>query len=274
MFQWYRVLVVVCALVFSGCSSGRARWLTNDDPAAFQQMMTELTGARAVFVGEVHDQRQHHDLQLKVIKALAQKGAPLAIGLEMFDMESQPALDRWVRGDMDLRSFVASYQQNWSISWAEYDSILLYARNNRIPLIALDAPGEIVSKVSHRGFSSLSSADLARLPAGVTTATGPTYRRFVAEMFAGHMLNEASLASFCEAQGLRNSTMGKLIQGYLNKNRGSTMVVITGIGHAMRRAVADELDKQPGLKTAVVIPVVEGLFDQISRDDADYFVYP
>lgn len=36
----------------------------------------------------------------------------------------------------------------------------------------------------------------------------------------------------------------------------------------------DNLEKQAGVKTLVVIPVVEGLADQISRDDADYFLYP
>lgn len=272
---WCCMLAALLAgCLISGCSGGHAQWLANDDSLAFDRMIMEARQARVVFLGEVHDQRDHHNLQLKIIKALAQSGARLAIGLEMFDTESQPVLDRWVTGEMDLRSFVASYQQNWTISWAEYDSILLYARNNRIPLIALDAPGEIVTKVSRGGFSSLADADLVRLPAGVNAESSASYRDFVRNIFAGHMLDEMSFSSFCEAQALRNNTMGSLIKDHVTRNSGSSMVIITGIGHAMRRAVADDLEKQVGVKTLVVIPVVEGVFDQISRDDANYFIYP
>ena len=66
--------------------------------------------------------------------------------------------------------------------------------------------------------------------------------------------------------------MKSLIRDYVTGNSGSIMVVITGIGHAIRRAVADDLDKYPGIRTLVVIPVYEGLFRQINRDDADYFI--
>lgn len=113
-----------------------------------------------------------------------------------------------------------------------------------------------------------------RLPTGVTASSSNSYRRFVGDIFAGHFFDEARFTSFCEAQALRNSTMGKLISNRLAKNAGETVVVITGIGHAMRRAVADDLDRTPGIRTVVVIPVVEGLFEEIERDDADYFIYP
>lgn len=268
------LLTGVLAVSLAGCGGGRAQWLAGADRPAFDRMIADARQARVVFVGEFHDQREHHALQLDIIKALRQSGTPIAIGLEMFDMESQPVLDRWVRGEMDLREFMAYYQQNWTISWAEYDSILLYGRNNRVPLVALNAPADLVRNVAHGGFRSLGPDETARLPVGVNGAASPSYREFMRDVFADHELDAVSFNNFCEAQAVRNNTMRALIGGYLAKNPGRTMVVITGVGHAMRRAVADDLGKGLGLTTRVIIPVTEGLFDRINRDDADYFVYP
>ncbi len=267
------LLLLLLAAPLAGCG-GRTQWLAGDDRTAFDRMIADARQARVVFVGEFHDQREHHTLQLDIIKALRQGGAPLAIGLEMFDMESQPVLDRWVRGEMELRDFIAAYRQNWTVSWAEYDAILLYCRNNRISLVALNAPAELVRKVAHAGFDSLSPDDRARLPAGVNGAATPSYRDFMREVFADHTLDAISFNNFCEAQAVRNNTMGRLIGDYLEKNPERSLVVITGIGHAMRRAVADDLGKTAGVATRVIIPVTEGLLGRINRDDADYFVYP
>jgi uncharacterized iron-regulated protein len=260
--------------LMTGCSSGRARWVVAADQTAFAGMIAEVKQSRVIFVGEFHDRRAHHTMQLEIIKGIRQTGQHLAIGLEMFDLASQPLLDQWVRGDMDLARFIASYQQNWSVSWAEYDALLLYARNNRIPLVALNAPADLVQKVARHGFSILTPQDLSRLPSGVSGSVSPSYRDFLQDAFADHHLDERLFKNFCEAQALRNSAMGSLITSWLTQNQGSRMVIITGVGHAMRRAVADDLISRQGLSTRIIVPVTDGLFDRIDRDDADYFVYP
>ena len=115
-------------LFMSGCFSGFNR-LSRSDQGAMSLMLADLRQARVIFVGEFHDQRDHHLLQLQVIKELYEKGIPLAIGLEMFDLEKQPILDEWVQGSIPLQEFVARYSKGWNIDWAEYDSIMLFARN-------------------------------------------------------------------------------------------------------------------------------------------------
>jgi hypothetical protein len=49
------------------------------------------------------------------------------------------------------------------------------------------------------------------------------------------------------------------------------MVVIAGVGHAMRRAVPATIAAE-GLSTRIVIPRVEGLYEELDGDDMDYFV--
>lgn len=266
-----RLFVLLLCLLPLGCSGSRATRLPLADRDAFATMMTDVATARVVFVGEFHDQRTHHQLQLEVIRELHRRGARLAIGLEMFDLEQQPVLDEWVRGKLTLQEFVARYQQAWSIAWAEYDTILLFARNNGIPLVALDAPADIVRLVTRGGPRRLDADAVRRLPPGVTTAMSTTYRSFMAAAFRTHDIPDAMFDNFCAAQGLRNSVMARRISGYLAQQPQRTMVVIAGVGHAMRRAVPAEAARE-GLTTRIVLPHVDGLDDALDRGDMDYYV--
>jgi uncharacterized iron-regulated protein len=262
--------LLILLILLAACSGAPVR-VNSSEQAAVARMMADLGQARVVFVGEFHDQRDHHLLQLNVIKDLQRQGKNLAIGLEMFDLEKQQILDEWVKGNMSLQEFVSRYQQGWSINWAEYDSILLLARNNRIPLVALDAPPEVVKLVTYGGPGMLNRDILRRLPAGITTAMLPAYRKFMSNAFRTHEIPDSMFDNFCAAQGLRNSIMAKRISGYLLQHPEKSMVVIAGVGHAMRRAVPSAVAME-GLSLRIVIPQMDGIYDELNRDDMDYFV--
>lgn len=264
------VPLLLLLVSLAACSGAPVR-LNIAEPAAVARMMADLGQARVVFVGEFHDQRDHHLLQFEVIKELHRQGKDLAIGLEMFDLEKQSILDEWVKGDMPLQEFVSRYQQGWSFNWAEYDSIMLFARNNRIPLLSLDAPADMVRHVTYNGSAMLGPSLMRRLPEGVTTVMLPSYRKFMSIAFRTHEIPDAMFDNFCAAQGLRNSTMAKRISGYLQQHPGKSMVVIAGVGHAMRRAVPAAVATE-GFTIRIVIPQVGGLYDELKSDDMDYFV--
>lgn len=262
--------LVILLMLVSGCFGGAHR-LSRSDQAAVTGMMADLKKARVVFVGEFHDQRDHHQLQLEIIRALYGQGMQLSIGLEMFDLEQQPVLDEWVKGNLSLPDFVSRYQKGWNIDWAEYDAIMLFARNNRIPMLALDAPSDLVKRVTYGGAKALTVDAMKRLPAGVTTAMPASYRKFMSQAFRTHQIPDSMFDNFCAAQGLRNSTMARRITGYLASEPKRQMVVIAGVGHAMRRAVPAAVAAE-GLSTKIVIPKVEGLYEELDGDDMDYFV--
>jgi uncharacterized iron-regulated protein len=263
-------MLVILLTFMPGCFGGAHR-MSRSDQGAVTGMMADLRQARVIFVGELHDQRDHHMLQLEVIRGLHDKGLPLAIGFEMFDVEKQPILDEWVQGRVSLQEFVARYSMGWSINWAEYDSIMLFARNNRIPMVALDAPPDLVKAVTYSGPRALTGNAAKRLPAGVTTAISSSYRDFMSQAFRTHQIPDSMFDNFCAAQGLRNSTMAQRIAGYLATEPERKMVVIAGVGHVMRRAVPAAVSAA-GLSTRIVIPKVEGLYEELDGDDMDYFV--
>ncbi len=270
MSRLRKIPLLLLLLLLSGCFGG-ARRLSVSDQVAVSRMMTDLRQARVIFVGEFHEQRDHHRLQLNVIREMQRSGTPLAIGLEMFDLEKQPILDEWVKGHVPLQEFVARYQKGWSINWAEYDTIMLFARNNGIPMVALDSPPDLVKTVTYRGAGALDHEALQRLPAEVTTVISASYRKFMAQAFRSHTIPDWMFDNFCAAQGLRNSTMAKRTAGYLERNPAARMVVIAGVGHAMRRAVPSALEEE-GIVTRIVIPQVEGLYEELDRNDMDYFL--
>ena len=107
-------IIIAILLVIAFYTTG---WVKQDrsDPRMFDlnqqkellmhQALATLKKNRIILVGEQHSNKQHHRAQLSVIQALNEAGLKVAIGLEMFRNDSQPALDRWVSGDIDEDRF-------------------------------------------------------------------------------------------------------------------------------------------------------------------------
>ncbi|MGD2012046.1 MAG: ChaN family lipoprotein, partial [Desulfobacterales bacterium] len=104
------------------------------------KVLPQLKKDRVILVGEHHTNENHHRMQLQAIRMLHEAGVKVAIGMEMFRRDSQPELDLWVAGNLDEKAFEKIYDANWSFPWSFYSPILLYAKDNRIPIIGLNVP--------------------------------------------------------------------------------------------------------------------------------------
>ncbi|RII26268.1 MAG: hypothetical protein CXR31_11265 [Geobacter sp.] len=275
--KFFRLLAsLLLLLLFSGngdCAS-RFERVRDGKIVDFDAMVGDLKGAGAVFIGEVHDKREHHDLQLDVIKALNKSGIPIAIGVEMFSYNYQPLLDKWSAGEIPFAEFVRGYQQSWTVPWAMYGDIFLYARDNRIPLIALDVPLEIARMVSRHGFASLPPAARQQLPNVVSCRIDAPYMEFIRRAFENHGSNGTQhFMHFCEAQQLRNQTMAWYLLSYHQREPQRLVVVLTGVGHAMKRGIPYELQQLAPLPIKVVIPrLTTGARKSLDDSDADYYL--
>ncbi len=266
--------VTVLVFIWRGCfGTVRALRLSDGQVIGFRQMIGEVHNARLIFVGEIHEQAEHHKAQLEIIKDLYRAGVPLAIGLEMFPAGSQSELDRWVAGKLDQKSFVRLYYREWSMPWPLYRDIFFFARDNRIPLIGLNVPRDISHKVAREGFAALTPQERERLPAGITCSVDPAYRTFIARAYAEHARNGRSFNYFCEAQILWNKSMGRYLQEYLSREPGRTVVVMAGFGHAMKRGIPNEVSRSPGNSCKVILPELSGLdLRGVTSADADYLL--
>jgi uncharacterized iron-regulated protein len=235
-------------------------------------MIDEVSSVPVIFVGERHDAAEHHVLQLEVLKGLKSKGKTLAIGMEMFEDSSQKALDAWSAGKVPTYALVKVYQSNWrNVPYSLYEDIFNYARDSHIPIVALNAPREIVAKVSRQGFSSLNDADRHLLPPGVDTEVSDAYLEFIRSSYGAHVGTGEHFRHICEAQMLRNRVMASRIRDYLQLHPASVMVVIAGGGHAREKGgIPEELGSLP---FKVILPPVPGLSaESITIKDSNFLL--
>jgi len=259
-----RILVSLFLLILAGCSITHAIRIEDGQRIGIDQMIAEAGSASVILAGERHDEPSHHELQLRVIHDLYYAGKPLAIGLEMFRIDSQRELDNWISGKITEADFVRIYQENWhNLNWGLYQDIFLFAREHGIPMVALNVPQQIIEHVAHAGFSGLSNADLIALPPHSTDPVSEENMQFMKTYFPDHGKNGDAFRRLCEAQVLRNRVMAKSIIRYLKNHPGSTIIVLAGGLHVWKTGgIPSELG---GLPFKVIVPP----FSAIGTDDQD-----
>ncbi|MFI4940591.1 MAG: ChaN family lipoprotein [Burkholderiales bacterium] len=253
-----RALSTVMLIGMAGCSITHAYRIEDGQRIDLAQMIVEVRNVPVVLVGEQHDMATHHEVQLEVIKGLHQVGKPLAIGLEMFTVDNQAALDDWIAGKIAEDRFADIYAENWrNMNWEFYRDIFLFARDNGIPMVALNAPRQIVEKVAHDGFSSLSAADLRALPVGSTVALSAENIQLMTAYYPEHGKDRRAFLHLCEAQALRNRVMAQGILRYRRQHPGTGMVVLAGAAHAWGKGgIPAELGPLP---YKVILPPFPGI---------------
>ncbi len=197
------------------------------------QMLTNITAARVVFVGETHDNPAAHRLELQVLEAMNQRyPKQVSLGMEMFNTDQQGVLDRWVAGELDEKNFLkeSKWFENWRMDFAYYRDILVYAREHRIPVIGLNAPQELVKAVSAQPIEQLDEDLRARLPE--MDLEEPYQRAMTEAVFAGHGAGNSMIDGFHRVQTLWEEMMAEnTVKELLTKGQEHRMVVIAGGNH-------------------------------------------
>src|ERR1051325_4354841 len=130
---------------------------------------TRLAAARAVCVGEEHDNPHHHWLQLHVVRELARRlprGTQLALAMEMFQRPFQGVLDDYAAHRIDaaqLRSR-SGYEERWGYDYRYYGPTIDAALGAGAQLVAANAARELTRKVAHHGVESLTADEKTQLP--------------------------------------------------------------------------------------------------------------
>jgi uncharacterized iron-regulated protein len=235
------------------------------------EMMHDLRNVSLVFVGEFHDNKNHHDAQLRIIRELNERDVPVSVGLEMFRANSQEKLDRWVEGEMSVDEFREVFQNNWGSYWNLYRDIFYYARDERIPLVGINVPREIPQRVARSGFASLSKEQVAQLP-GVSCDVDEKYEKFIRRALGAHGSHAGSFTHFCEAQMVWDTTMAWRLLNYLEENPDRTIVVLAGSGHSWKRGIPEQVRRKSDVSFRVVLPEISERMDKFSVtfEDADY----
>jgi len=204
---------------------------------SLEGMMEMLSGARLVSVGETHDNLNDQRVELTVVRELHRRfPGKVAVGMEMFREPQQESLDRWVRGELTELEFLkaSGWYDTWGFDFGAYRDLLLFAKENRIDVIALNPSKDLQQAVAGDGLDNVSEELRRKLPE--IDETDPWQRavlRGVFEGHAGHGRGDESFASFYRVQLLWEETMAQRVVDYLKSPRGEgkRMVTITGGWH-------------------------------------------
>lgn len=236
------------------------------------QLVASLRSARVIFFGERHGSAEDHVAQRTVIQALHESGVSLAVGMEMFQREAQPDLDRWVAGALGERALRAVYGKHWDARlYEQYNDILLYARQERIPLVGLNVGSDIIGQVSRGGFGSLSEEQRREL--GVDSCdVSERYEGILRRVTGGKELGAGAFSNFCQAQIAWDAAMARTIAEYLRANQDRTLLVMCGTFHAWRHGIPGRLAELTDAPVKIVLPAGDDTVRKydILLEDADY----
>ncbi len=233
-------------------------------------IVEDLKSVSVVLVGELHDQASHHWAQLEVIRALADSGEKVAVGIEMFRAENQSHLDRWVRGEIPPDRFSRLYFENWNQPWRLYRDIFLFSRDAGMPIVGLNISPSIVRQVARQGFASLTPEQMQDLPP-LSCNVDEVYQDFIRRALGAPEKHGLVFQYFCEAQLLWDSAMAWHALAFLKDNPEFTLVVLAGSGHSWKRAIPEQIRRQSDLTYRVILPEMPRLErDTVTTGDADY----
>ncbi|MBL4852202.1 MAG: ChaN family lipoprotein [Gammaproteobacteria bacterium] len=243
------------------------------------ELAPTLRNQQVVLLGEQHDIAEHHRWQLQTVSALFALNNELVLGFEMFPRRVQPALDKWVAGELNEAEFLnqSDWDKVWGYDAALYMPLFHFARINKIPMLALNIDRSVVRIASKKGLNKMSIDE--RQGVSLPAPASADYLKLLANTFnghghpkttTGHISVEATLKNehflrFVGAQQLWDRAMAEQLANAVltntvkSKNGQSTtsklVIGIMGTGHIIERfGVPQQLADLGISKTQVLLP--------------------
>ena len=235
-------------------------------------IIPRLADKRVVLVGETHNRFDHHLAQLEIIRHLHALHPRLAIGMEAFQQPFQGYLDDYIAGSLSERELLrdTEYFKRWRLDFRHYAPILRYAREQQLPVVALNLPAELTRKVGRNGLNVLATEERAQLPAEIDRSD-TDYENRLREIFNQHPhKGERSFDNFLDVQLLWDEGMAEQAADYLMAHPDYNMVVLAGSGHlAWGSGIPRRLARRLPANIAIVLNGWDGVLEP---DLADFIL--
>lgn len=242
------------------------------NPATVQQIIEAVGKANVVFLGENHDDATAHYLQAEIFKKTFEnyaKDKKIALSLEMFERDVQIVVDEYLKDLITEKKFLDDTRP-WNNYKTDYRPLVEFAKQNKLAVIAANAPRRYVNMVSRNGRDALNQLSpdakkwLAPLP--YASASESYSRKFNALM--GNMKSETSAPSkILESQTLWDATMAFSIAEHLKREKNALVLHLNGSFHTENRlgTVEQLLKFNPNAKILVVTMRYEDDFTKFNK---------
>ena len=263
--------------------------------ATLDAVVEVMGGADIVFVGETHDDAGAHLLEAELLRRAHARFAlegdvkgrrPVALSLEIFERDVQVVLDEYLSGLISERHFLAA-SRPWKNYQTDYRPLVEFAREQRIPVIAANAPARYVSRVSQHGPASLSALPpearswLPPLPfAAASRAYAEKFNAFMSGGAARPSQPPAAPAAaaantppprtahggalhLLDAQNLRDASMAYALAEHLKRRERALIIHMNGTFHSEERmGVPEHVSRySPKARTLFVTAVPRADYD-------------
>lgn len=232
-----------------------------------------LRDTRILLIGESHNSRESHRVQLQVIEALHRAGRRVIIGLEMYPYTAQPALDRWSRGavggpaPMSEEAFISESQWylHWGLHFGYYRDIFLFARDNGLRMVGVNAPRDVIAAVRKKGLRNLAPEEARQIPADIDADNAEHLTLFKTYFGAGDATHggaggtsESAWKDMLGAQAAWDATMAfHAVKAWRDaKDERAIVVVLVGSGHvAYGLGIARQARRSFDGEVSSIIPI-------------------
>jgi uncharacterized iron-regulated protein len=262
-------------------SSGKIYSAREGKPISFSNMIMEMKDCDFVYVGETHNSLPMHDIQLKIVQALYEQDRNLSVGLEMFPVGYQEALNKWSMGILSEQEFIheSQWYVNWNFNFGFYEGIFKLTKDNKIPLYALNAPRKLITDIRMKGWDALSDEEKEIIPN--PDLTHEEHRTLIRTIFGAtelpHQMKGKGMDMMFEGLYRAQSAWDEVMAFNAVRARereDKRVVVLAGSGHLLYNLGinmrAYEKSRKP-FKTVVCIEIPEnGGRVPVSRTLADY----
>lgn len=309
--RFSRCALAVCLLFAGACAAGSptaARESAAAAAPAFQegqiidaatglvvpldQLVAALLRQDVVYLGEEHRNHFHVESALLLFRELSARGREPVLGMEMFDWEAQPVIDRYVSdAGLSREEFLGQvrWQQIWGGPFEDYEPLVRFAIEHRLRLVGLNPPKSLVRSVAKVGLEEARRGpEMAEWHMqDEAIVDDPAYRsRILQQLRACHNGgSDAMYQTMYEASMVRDEGMAKTIVSEIARLRagGRTssgpFISYTGGGHIqfnlpvpnrVARRSGDRVRQTSIYMTAFENERIEEIAGMIKEKIADY----
>jgi uncharacterized iron-regulated protein len=228
------ILTLVCALTAARAELDLKIYDSRGRQRDIETVVTDISAARAVFIGENHDRYDQHLSELEIIRRLYERNPKRwTIGVEFIQRPFQADLDAYIAGEINEKEFLrrTEYFDRWGYDYRLYRPIFRFAKEHAISTVGLNATREVSEQVGKAGLEGLTGSLREQLPGEVNTSD-QSYRKRIEKVFNQHReATGGNFQHFWEAQLVWDETMAERAAGYLSAHPEKAIIVLAGSGH-------------------------------------------
>lgn len=239
-------LLLFGSALWAGSAPEPGQWRdASKSELGFEQVIDRLAGHQVVILGEAHDSSDTHQVQARVIDALAKRRGAVALGMEQLDLEYAQSLDRQnqpgsVRTARSIAKAGGFDEQSWG--WSHYEAIFAKAAYHSLPVFPLNLSRDdariIATSADDEWQLALTDQQLAVIDQYAPDLRLPTQKQQALQsvLVAAHCgeVSAQRVSHVARAQVARDVLMADAIIDAIKQQPGHQIVTIMGNQHALK----------------------------------------